>query len=134
MRKHPTNDRNIPTQNTSRERSPQIIAGRRTGSFNALALRGTNLATTSASARKCKIRYGARFVLSFGRNRSAIGAGIADEKPKRAASVTAKPNNRKSAADHKTKRDAINRLNRPAPSSEIQAPITNRNCQAKGLK
>ncbi len=72
--------------------------------------------------------------MSFGRNSPAIGADIADEKLKRTASVTASLNNRKSTANHMAGGDAISRRTRSVRSSEVQAPITKRNCQAKGLK
>src|SRR5579872_4496002 len=64
--KCPTKDRNTPTQNTASDCWPQTIRGSNTFHSSADQSFGTKRITSTVITTKCRKRYGARLVLSFG--------------------------------------------------------------------
>src|SRR5262245_8207320 len=97
--------------------------------------RGTNLTVSTASARKCAKRRTSRLTLSIGLITSSSQCGTYWLMPGRyQVSEMTNANNRYTAATDSVTGDCNTVESRWAPPSAHQAPNTNSNCHAKGLK
>src|SRR4029077_21120459 len=135
MMNWPAKARNTPRQKISSECWPQRTAGSKNGDFKPGQSRGTKRTVTAASARKWAKRRTSRLVLSMGYSRSLSQVGTSRSSgSKRHVKVMAKANKREATATASTTRQRSTPASRCAPPSAHQAPNTNSNCQAKGLK
>src|SRR5262249_35642222 len=111
------------------------MAGRRYDDFSNGQSRGMKRTVTAASARKWANRSTSRLVLSIGYIHSLSQIGT--KRPSGSiyqVSVTAKENTRQTIAIARTTGERRTAVSRCAPPSAHQAPNTNSNCQANGLK
>src|SRR6202163_4546110 len=69
-KKCPAKESKTPAQKIESDCWPHRMRGLKIGHRSPGQSRGMNRVTTEATAMKCKTRYGARFILSFGLNAS----------------------------------------------------------------
>src|SRR5262249_48488419 len=135
MAKWAAKDRNTPRQKISNECCPHTIGGQSQRDLSPGQSRGRKRTVTTASARKCAKRNTSRLTLSIGYIRPSSQCGTYWPTPGRyQVSEMTNANNRYAAATDTVTGDCKTRESRWAPPSAHQAPNTNSNCQANGLK
>src|ERR1700722_6139180 len=133
--KCPMKARNTPTQNTATDRRPHWMAGSRIRPRRGGQSRGRSRVTTNARTIKCKIRYGARFVLSSALEGSYSQLGNTSVISVKCPAVVTTSAKVKNAIPSQSRIwCSRTRWYRLVPPSATHAPNTKSSCQQNGLK